>query len=108
MSWFDMISMTIAAVAALVLVARLAQLDRRIHAWSAIALHAGMAVACILGASLTFQGEGLAVLDAITTVIAGHLVLTLGDWRHGPPLQLRRDAGVYRGEPMPSRIDGER
>ena len=52
-----------------------------------------------------WQGAGLLVLDVAAISIAGHLVLTWEDWRHGPPVSAQRDTAVFAGQVMPSRID---
>lgn len=107
MTWLDMVSMSIAAVAGLeCVVGRLAQLDRRKHRAGELVQYAVGAVLCIVSASLTWQGIGIAALEVLATVIAGYLLLTWGDWRHGPPLQAWRGVqAVQAGDVMPSRID---
>lgn len=106
MTWVDMISMTIAAVAAVECVAgRIAPMDLRHHRPAVIAVYALAATVCILAASLVWQGAGLLVLDVVAISIAGHLVLTWEDWRHGPPVSAQRDTAVFAGQVMPSRID---
>ena len=63
MTWVDMISMTIAAAAAVECVAgRIAPMDLRHHRPAVIAVYALAATVCILAASLVWQGAGLLVL----------------------------------------------
>lgn len=93
MSWLDMIGFTIAVAAAWeCITGRLGQMDRKHHRPAVIALYAGAACVCILAASLTWQGLGVWALDMLSLGVAGHLVLTWGDWRHhAPPSALRDD-----------------
>jgi len=106
MSWVDMITMTIAAAAALECVAgRVAAMDMRRHRPAVIIAYTLTASFCILTASLIWQGHGLVVFDVVTIAIAGHLVMTWDDWRHGPPPITQRDAMQYLGRPLPSRAD---
>lgn len=108
MTWVDMITMTIAAAAAVECVAgRIAPMDMRHHRPAVIVAYAMAATVCILAASLVWQGGGLLVLDVMAIAIAGHLVLTWDDWRHGPPPITQRGAVTYMGGRVPSRIDGE-
>jgi len=63
MTWVDMISMPIAAAAAVECVAgRIAPMDPRHHRPAVIAVYALAATVCILAASLVWQGAGLLVL----------------------------------------------
>jgi len=106
MTWVDMITMTIAAAAAVeCVVGRIAPMDLRHHRPAVIAAYAMAATLCILAASLIWQGASLVVLDVMAIAIAGHLVLTWEDWRRGPPAVAQRDAMKFSGRPMPSRID---
>jgi hypothetical protein len=106
MTWADMISMTIAAAAGVeCVVGRLAQLDWRRHRASEMALYLAGAVVCILSASLTWQGAGVLALDGLAMAAAAYLLMTWGDWRHGPPLEVWRGTGPTRADVMPSRID---
>ena len=107
MNWIDMIGCTIAAAAALeCIVGRIAPLDRRIHRPSVLAGYVGAACVCILSASLTWQGYSTGMLELLALGIAGHLMLSWEDWRHGPPSSVRRDAPHYPPGAVPSRIDG--
>lgn len=107
MTWVDMLSMTIAAAAAVeCVVGRIAPMDMRHHRPAVIVAYALAATVCILTASLVWQGDGLLVLDVMAIAIAGHLVLTWDDWRYGPPAITRRDSAPYAGRAVPSRIDG--
>lgn len=106
MTWLDMISMTISAAAGLeCVVGRIAQLDWRRHRGSELALYVAGAVVCILAASLTWQGMGIAALDGLAMAAAAYLLLTWGDWRHGPPLEAWRGADPVRADVVPSRLD---
>lgn len=107
MTWVDMIAMTIAACAAVeCVVGRIGPMDFRHHRPAVIAAYAMAATLCILAASLIWQGASLVVLDVMAIAIAGHLVLTWDDWRHGPPPLTRRDAMPFARRAVPSRIDG--
>lgn len=106
MTWVDMITMTIAAAAAVeCVVGRIAPMDLRHHRPAVIAAYAMAATLCILAASFIWQGASLVVLDVVAIGIAGHLALTWEDWRHGPPAMVQRDTVAFAGRPMPSRID---
>lgn len=106
MTWLDMIGFTITAAAAMeCVIGRLAKLDRRHHRPGVIALYAAMACLCILTGSLTWQGLGVYALDILSLVVAGHLVLTWDDWRHGPPAAAER-GGDWPRDAVPSRVDG--
>jgi len=107
MTWLDMIGFTIAVVTAVeCVIGRVAPLDRRVHRPAVIAAYASAACVCILAASLTWQGFDTAFLELLALGIAGHLVLTWGEWRNGPPLSVRRDARPYPAGGVPSHIDG--
>ena len=107
MTWVDMITMTIAAAAAVeCVVGRIGPMDFRHHRPAVIAAYTVAATLCILAASLIWQGGGLVVLEVMAIAIAGHLLLTWDDWRYGPPPLTRRDSGAFTGRPVPSRIDG--
>ena len=105
MSWGDMLTMTVAALAGLECVTgRLAAMHRSQHRGT---LMLGYLVAfgvCIAAASLIWQGADVQWLDTAAWVIAAHLVLTWGDWRDGPPLHAYRAPPVrYRaGDLVPS------
>jgi len=110
MTGLDMIGFTIAAVSALeCITGRLAQLDRKHHRHGVIVAYVGAACACILSASMTWQGRGVWALDMLSLLIAGHLVLTWADWRHHPPASALRDewAGMVPVH-ADSRQDGDR
>ena len=107
MTWVDMITMTIAAAAAVeCVVGRIGPMDLRHHRPAVIAAYAMAATLCILAASLIWQGASLVVLDVTSIAIAGHLLLTWDEWRYGPPPLTRRDVVAYAGRAVPSRADG--
>lgn len=104
MTWVDMITMTIAAAAAVeCVVGRIAPMDLRHHRPAVIAAYAMAATLCILAASLIWQGASLVVLDVMAIAIAGHLALTWEDWRHGPPVRTHRDSMPFTRAPLQSR-----
>jgi hypothetical protein len=106
MNWIDMIGFTATAAAGMeCVVGRLAQLDRRHHRPVVIVIYACMACLCILAGSLTWQGKGVYALDILSLAVAGHLVLTWEDWRHGPPLAAER-GGDWPRDALPSRVEG--
>lgn len=106
MSGLDMIGFTIAVVAALeCITGRLAQLDRARHRPIVIGGYTAAACICILSASCTWQGLGIGMLDLLSLGIAGHLVLTWGDWWDHPPSSTERGPEFPAGA-VPSRIDG--
>jgi hypothetical protein len=45
------------------------------------------------------------MLDGLAMAAAAYLLMTWGDWRHGPPLEVWRGTGPTRADVMPSRID---
>jgi len=95
MSWADILTMTVAALAALECVTgRLAALHWREHRHSLLLGYLAAAVVCILAASLVWQRVDARWLDVAAWVIAAHLAVTLGDWRTGPPLT------AYRPRPL--------
>jgi hypothetical protein len=96
MSWLDMLTMTVAAVAALeCITGRLAALHWREHRPGLLLGYFAASAVCILAASMTWQAMDVRCwLDAAAWVIAAHLALTWGDWRTGPPLT------AYRAPPQ--------
>lgn len=105
MTWLDMLTMTVAALAALeCVIGRLAAMhwtQHRPHLMLGYLLAAGV---CILAASLIWQGADASLLDAAAWGIALHLGFTWGDWRHGPPLTAYkpRPARYRPGDLVPS------
>ena len=105
MTWLDMITMTVAALSALECIAgRLAPMHRDMHKAAYMNGYLGAACACILSASLTFQGIGNAALDLMAGAVFVHLVLTWRDWRDNPPHYARRDMPP---DMRPSRIPAD-
>ena len=95
MSWMDMLTMTVAALAALeCITGRLAAMhwsEHRPHLMIGYFVCAGV---CILAASLLWQGADARWLDAAAWGVALHLLVTWGDWRDGAPL------AAYRARPL--------
>lgn len=91
MTLLDMLTMTVAALAALECVAgRIAAMhwrQHRPHLMLGYLLGAGV---CILAASLIWQRADARWLDAAAWSVALYLLATWGDWRAGPPLDACR------------------
>lgn len=95
MTRLDMLTLTVAALAALECVAgRIAAMHWTQHRPRLMLGYLAAAGVCILAASMTWQGLDVRWLDAAAWVIAAHLALTWGDWRTGPPLT------AYRAPPQ--------
>ena len=109
MNGFDMLTMTVAAVAAVeCITGRLAAMHWRQHRQSLLVGYLAAAGICILAASLIWQGQDVRWLDWAAWGIAAHLALSWRDWRRGAP----EDALQRPDQPMqgavPSRIDRDR
>lgn len=99
MSWFEILSFIAGGLAAFeCAVGRLAKLDRKEHRHGVIAAYFVAACVCIVAASLAWQGIGAWPLDLLALGVAGHLLLTAGDWRrHAPASALQDDtAGMVQ------------
>lgn len=105
MSWADMLTMTIAGLAALECIAgRLAALHWREHRHTLQLGYLLAAGVCITAASLIWHQQDARWLDAATWLVAVYLAGTWGDWRDGAPLQAYRPRPArYRpGDLVPS------
>lgn len=108
MSWIDMLTMTVAAVAAFECVTgRLAAMSRAQHRPQVMLGYLGGAEVCILAASMIWQQMDVRWLDWAVWCVALYLLLTWGDWRHGPPLSACRAQPVryLPGDLVPSSHD---
>ncbi len=91
MTWGDMLTMTVAALAALECIAgRVAAMHWRDHRPQLLLGYFAAAGVCILAASMLWQGLDVRWLDWAAWGIAAYLLLTWGDWRDGPPLEAHR------------------
>ncbi len=91
MTLLDMLTLTVAALAALECVAgRLAAMQWSQHRPKLLLGYFAAAGVCILAASMLWQGMDVRWLDLAAWGIAAHLALTWGDWRNGPPLEACR------------------
>lgn len=106
MSWVDMITMTVAALASVECVTgRIAAMHWAHHRPGVMLGYLLAAGVCILAASLIWQGLDVRWLDLAAWGIAAHLVLSWREWRRGAPESAqRRPDGYVRGV-VPSRID---
>ena len=106
MNWLDMLTMTVAALAAVECVTgRLAAMHWREHRHSLLIGYLLAAGVCILAASMIWQQLDVRWLDWAAWGIAAHLALSWREWRHGAPADaLQRSPGFPR-DVVPSRID---
>lgn len=95
MTWFDMLTMSVAVLAALeCLAGRLGAMDRAEHRLTYLLGYLGAFSVCVMAASLIWQGADARWLDAAAWGVALYLAATWGDWRDGAPLQ------AYRARPV--------
>ena len=98
MSWMDMLTMTVAAVAALeCITGRLAALHWRQHRPRLLLGYFAATAVCILAGSAIWQGADARWLDAASWSVALYLLATWGDWRDGAPLAAFRPRPVRYG-----------
>ena len=105
MSWLDMITLSVAAVAALeCVIGRLSAMHWKQHRPAYLLGYLIAVVVCVLAASLIWQGSDARWLDAAAWGVALHLASTWCDWRDGPPLQACKARPIrYRaGDLVPS------
>ncbi len=96
MSWWDVITLTVAALAGLECVTgRIGAMYWRLHRHRLLVGYYVASGVCFLAASLIWQGADSQLLDVAAWGIAAHLVLTWRDWRDGaPPSALQRHDGL--------------
>lgn len=84
--WTDMLTFTVAALAALeCIVGRLAAMHVGEHRPAYLIGYLLAVGICILAASLIWQGADAGLLDMAAWGVAAHLALTWRDWRHRAP-----------------------
>lgn len=92
MGLLDMLSMLMAGGAALeCAVGRVGAMDRRHHKPGVMAAYFLAALLCGAAALAPLEGVRAPLLQLAATVVAVHLLITLADWRHGPPASVLRD-----------------
>lgn len=105
MNWFEILTMTVAAVAAVeCVIGRLAAMDRALHRRTWFAGYFGAMLVCVAAVYMTAQGQDASWLDWAAWGVAAHLAVSWGDWRHGPPLTAYkpRPARYRPGDLVPS------
>lgn len=87
------IALAVAAIVALGgVLCRLFALDHRQHRWGVIAMHGGLAVACLWAVVESLSGRATAGdVGAVIGTLAW-LGLSLSTWRSGPPPHARKGA----------------
>jgi len=98
MNWMDMLTMSVAALAALeCLAGRMAAMHPSEHRAGYLLGYLGAFSVCALACSLIWQGADARWLDAAAWGVALYLAATWGDWRDGAPLQACRPRPVRYG-----------
>lgn len=110
LSTLDVVSMLVAGGAAVeCAVGRVGAMDRRHHRPGLMLAYFLGALVCMAAALAPLEGITAPGLQIVATAVALHLVLTLSDWRDGPPPSaLRDDLAQLVPASIDSRQEGDR
>jgi len=109
MTWFDMLTLSVAALATLECVAgRLGAMHWAEHRPSLLLGYLVAAGVCILAESMIWQGADARWLDMAAWAVAVHLGASRRAWKAGAPPDALRQPPLQMLEVAPSRIDQDR
>lgn len=92
MGLLDVLSMLVAGGAALeCAVGRVGAMDRRYHKVGVMVAYFLAALVCGAAALAPLEGVRAPLLQLMATLVAVYLLISLADWRQGPPASVLRD-----------------